>query len=87
MGLLVTLGRYCWCKTINLNDRLTKKRGEEGRGKLILRGVLFADLFKLLIPGGPAVVGLLPEPGDHVYVLIRVDHDVVGLRGTNKARV
>lgn len=79
---------------MNLTDHITRKGGGEWGGlnlsdhtsiwkreKSILRGVLFADLFKLLIPGGPAVVRLLPEPSDHVYVLIRVDHDVVGLWG------
>lgn len=46
---------------------------------LFLRGVLFADLFKLLVPGGSAVVGFLSEPGDHVFVLVRVDLRVIGL--------
>lgn len=80
---------------MNLNHRFTgnvrlslKDNDSVGkRGKLSLRGVLFADLFELLVPGGPAVVRLLPEPGDHVDVLIRVDHDVVGLQGTKKAHV
>lgn len=53
----------------------------------ILRGVLLADLFELLVPGRSAVVGFLPEPGDHVYVLVRVDHDVVGLQRIHKAGV
>lgn len=59
---------------------------ERKRGKLILRGVLFADLLELLVPGGPAVVRLLPEPGDHVCVPIRCDRYVFGLRGKHKAR-
>lgn len=55
------------------------------RWKLSLRGVLFADLFELLVPVGPAVVHLLPEPGDHIGVLIRVDRYVGDLRGTKEA--
>lgn len=52
-----------------------------------LRGVLLADLFELLVPGRSAVVGFLPEPGDHVCVLVRVDHDVVDLQRIHKAGV
>lgn len=44
-----------------------------------LRGVLFANLLELLVPGGSTVVGFLPEPSDHVLVLIRVNHHVVSL--------
>lgn len=44
-----------------------------------LRGVLFADFFKLLIPVGSAIVGFLFEPSDHVFVLIRVNHHVISL--------
>lgn len=43
------------------------------RVDFLLRGVLFADLFELFVPGGSAIVGLLFEPGDHVRVLVKVN--------------
>lgn len=46
---------------------------------LSLRGVLFADLFKLLVPDGPAIVSLLFEPSDYISVLIKVNHNVSSL--------
>lgn len=49
------------------------------RTQNILRGVLFADLFKLLVPSRSAVVGFLFEPSDHIFVLIRVNHHVISL--------
>lgn len=76
-------GNLLNCKDISVQT----KRGEptnsywHGLNKedLILRGVLFADLFKLLVPGGSAIVGFLSEPSDHVFVLIRVNHHMVSL--------
>lgn len=52
-----------------------------------LRGVLLADLFELLVPGGSAIVRFLLEPGDQVYVCLRADVDVAGLQGTQSRRV
>lgn len=53
----------------------------------VLRGVLLADLFELLVPGGSAIVRFLPEPGDDVYVHVRVDPNAPELQGTHKAGV
>lgn len=75
----------CHSEPSSYRKREARPRSLRERVKQALRGVLFADLFKLLVPGGPAVVRLLPEPGDHIRGLIRVDHDVVGLRGTDKS--
>lgn len=51
----------------------------DAREEFILRGVLFANLLELLVPGGSTIVGFLPEPSDHVLVLIRVNHHMVSL--------
>lgn len=47
---------------------------------LILRRVLLADLFELLVPAGSAVVSFLFEPGDHIRVLVKVHHHMISLR-------
>lgn len=53
----------------------------------VLRGVLLADLFELLVPGGSAIARFLLEPGDHVYVHVRADPYIFDLQRTHKAGV
>lgn len=53
----------------------------------VLRGVLLADLFELLVPGGSAKAQFLPEPGDHVHVHVQADFQVVHLQRAHKAGV
>lgn len=58
---------------------------------LILRWVFFANYFKLLVPGGSAVVGFLLEPGDHIFLMIHINRHMVSLQqnvgGGNKKKV
>lgn len=62
-----------------MNEQTEPQLWPDAREKFILRRVLFANLLKLLVPGGSTIVGFLPEPSDHVLVLIRVNHHVVSL--------
>lgn len=62
-----------------MNEQTEPQLWPDAREELILRGVLFANLLKLLVPGGSTIVGFLPEPSDHILVLIRVNHHVVSL--------